>query len=226
MRRAVLFLVLILAACGGDGETSSTVAHFPDLTTLPPATSPPARSTSTSTTTTSTTTTSTTTTLPPNAVAEYGLSHVVFGDNPLIIITNWGNAPGTLDGHWLGQGTAFAALPPIELNPGEQALIGLGDTPPLVLAGIAATEHLGPVLGGFPVTGGEVGLFSSDDFDEPSSVVAYVAWGTAEQPIATVAVAAGVWGERTVVTTDEDPSISSGVFPATTSDDWFTDIGG
>jgi hypothetical protein len=151
---------------------------------------------------------------------------VVFGENALIIITNWGNAPGSLEGFWLGRGTVFEEVPSIELGPGEQVLIGLGEAPPPQIADMAATEHLGSTLGEFRAAAGEVGLFRSEPFDDPASLAAYVAWGEGEFPIGAVAMAAGLWDESVVTTSEEDPSISTGVFPATTSEDWFTDIGG
>ena len=211
--------------CGGDGETSTTAAPPPDLTPLPTATLPATSTIPPSTVPmASTTTTTTTTTLPRNAAPAFGLSQVVFGDNPSVIITNWGNAQGNLEGYWLGQDAVFEILPAIELNPGEQVLIGLGPTPPTDIAGMAVIEHLGPSLGGFQVASGEVGLFRNDSFEDPASLVAYVAWG--EHPTAEVAIVAELWGETAVATSEEDPSISTGVFPATTSDDWFTDLGG
>jgi hypothetical protein len=228
MSRAALFAILILAACTSDGEPAATTAPPEILTTIGAAPAPPA-STATTTiapATTTTTTTTTTTQQPPNAAPEFGLTQVVFGESSFVIITNWGNATGNLEGYWLAQGTLYKSLPDIELAPGEQALLGLARTPPPELAGIADNRFLGPTIGELNPESGEVALFSSSSFDDPDSIVSYVEWGDAGHTAATVAVAAGIWLDSAVDVFDEAPSISTGVFPATSSDSWFADVGG
>ena len=171
--------------------------------------------------------------MPINAAADFGLTLVVFGDAALVVITNWGNAPGDLDGHWLCQLPSCESLPAIELAPGQQALIGLAAAEPPSLAGISAIVDLGPALGVLDPAGGEVGLYESDLVDDPAeiiedpaNIVAYVAWGESDHPGSTVAGAAGVWDGSAVVVFDEAPSISSGVYPAVSSSDWSADVGG
>jgi hypothetical protein len=118
------------------------------------------------------------------------------------------------------------ALPDVELGPGKQALVGLAKTPPPELAGIAATIFLGPAIGELSPNAGEVALFDAADFDNPEAIVAYVQWGELDQIRSAVAVTAGIWDGGTVEVFDEAPSISSGVFPAFSSNDWFADVGG
>jgi hypothetical protein len=221
---ALLILSLILAACGGGGDTGPTTTAPAALTTLPPATSSPPPTTTTSTAP-ETTTTTTTTSPPVNAAPAFALTQVVFGRAASVTITNWGNALGSLDGYWLRQGELTVALPTTELGPGEQAVIGLGEAPPTEHAGIASVEHLGPVIGTLEVTSGEIG-FAGDESFSPESLVAYVSWGEGEHPTLDQAMAASLWTDTSVETDPDAPSISTGVFPATSSLDWFTDIGG
>ncbi|MGA9596238.1 MAG: hypothetical protein WBV06_08780 [Acidimicrobiia bacterium] len=228
MRRIALIALLILTSCTGNtgpAETTQPAA----LTTLPPATAAETSTTTTSataTTDTTTTTTTTTTTLPPNAAAGFALSQVVFGDLAFVVITNRGDAPGTTDGLWLTQGQAVRALPAVELAPGEQAVLGLGAQPPLDLAGMAAVIHIGPSLGPIEQTGGEVGLHNSDAFNDPNSLIAYVAWGRGLHAHSEEATEAGLWDGSSVEIIDETPSISTGIYPATHASDWAVDIGG
>ena len=225
MRRLALIVVLLLAGCS-DAGGATTTAPPPPLTTLDQATTEPPPPTSTTTTVPATTTTTTTTTLPPGATAEFGLTQVVFDESAFVVITNWGNGPGTLSGHWLCQATSYMALPDIELDPGEQALVGLARTPPPELAGMAEIVFLGPAIGGLAPDFGEIALFDAAAFDDPDHIVAYVQWGIPEQTTSEVAVTAGIWDGGAVEVFDEAPSISSGVFPATSSNDWFADVGG
>ncbi len=182
--------------------------------------------TTTATTSSTTTTTTTTTTLPPNAAAEFGFTQVVFGESSFVVITNWGNAPGNLEGYWLCQFPSYEPLPRIELAPGEQALIGLAPDPPPELAGMATIVDLGPAIGLFNADSGEVALYRDQAFDDPESMIAYVEWGEPGHPRAEVAIAAGLWDDSAVDVFDEAPSISSGVHPATSSSVWFADVGG
>lgn len=185
--------------------TSSTT------TTVPPAT---------------TTTTTTTTTLPPNAAAAFGLTQVVFGESSFVVVTNWGNDRGNLEGQWLCQFPSYISLPDIELGPGEQALIGLAGTPPPDLAGMVVTVDLGPAIGNFDANSGEVALYADSSFDDPESMVAYVEWGEPGHARAEVAIAAGLWTGGAVAVFDDAPSISTGVFPSISEADWAADVGG
>ncbi len=226
MRRLALISILVLAACSSSDEpTATTAAETPS----PPATAVPESTAAPPTTTApppTTTTTTTTTTLSPNAAPAFGLTQVVFGEASSIVVTNWGDGPGNLEGYWLSQGPLFKALPQIELDPGEQTLLGLAPEPPPELAGMAVVAHLGPTIGVLQPEAGEVALFAGSPFDSPESIVAYVAWGSAPHSWSDTAITAGVWSEGTVEVVDEAPSISSGVFPVSGSSDWFADVGG
>lgn len=227
MRCAALIALLILASCSGDGQTTGSTSPAPTLTTIADA-DPPATTTIAPTTATPspTTTTTTTTSLPPDAAASFGLSQIVFGNSASVVITNWGNDSGTLAGFWLSQGGVFQALPDVVLAPGEQALIGLAEVPPPDLAGMAAVINLGRSIGPVSPDSGEVALHRSSEFDDPTGLVAYVEWGGGEHSRAELAVTAGIWQPGAVEVFDDAPSISSGVHPARSSEDWSVDIGG
>ena len=180
----------------------------------------------TTTTTTMAATTTTTTTVPPGAKAEFALSHVVFGELGFVIVTNWGRDRGSLAGLWLTQGSFVQALPDVDLAPGEQAVLGFAKEPPPDLTGMAAVVHLGPAVGEIGRDGGELALHSSDAFDDPASLLDYVAWAAGPHPRLEQAVAAGIWDEETVAVIDDAPSISTGIYPAIRAADWYADLGG
>ncbi len=227
MRRAALIALLILASCAADSQTTSTEPPAPTLTTLGDAV-PVDTSTSTTTTpsATTTSTTTTTTTLPPNAAAAFGLTQIVFGDSSFVVITNWGNDTGSLNGHWLCQSASYMALPDIALGPGEQILVGLATSPPPELAGMTAIIDLGPAIGVLSPDSGEVALYDAAAFEDSTHLVTYVAWGEADHSRLSLAIEAGVWEAGSVEVFDDAPSISSGVYPATSNLSWFADIGG
>ena len=227
MKRAALIVVLILASCTGDSQTTSSEIPAPTLTTIAEATSSTTATTVTTTTLeTTTTSTTTTTTLPPNATHAFGLTQVVFGDSSFVVITNWGNNEGSLHGHWLCQAGSYMALPDVGLAPGEQVLVGLSKTPPPDLAGMTAVIDLGPAIGILAPESGEVALYDAAVFDDAQHLVAYVEWGDVEHSRSALAVEAGIWVPGAVEVIDDAPSISSGVYPATSNLDWFADIGG
>ncbi len=143
-----------------------------------------------------------------------------------MIITNWGNDVGTLDGFWLSQGDAFQALPDVPLQPGEQALIGLGTVAPPDLTGMAAVIDLGTAVGQISPKTGELALHRSTAFDDPSALVAYVEWGEGLHQRSDLATEAGLWDGNSVQVFDDAPSISSGIYPAISAFDWSADIGG
>jgi hypothetical protein len=226
MRRVALIAVVILASCGGNGETTRSTQPPPTLTSLPPATASASATTTTTNPATTTTTTTTTTTLPDDAAAEFAFSQVVFGDLAFVIIINWGNDAGRLTGLWLSQGTSVQALPDVEVGPGEQVLLGLASEQPPDLTGMAAVLHVGPSVGDIVKSGGELALHNSDDFDDPGSLIDYVAWGVGPQLRLEQAAEAGIWDGSKVEVVDEAPSISTGIYPAVRAEDWATDLGG
>ncbi len=233
MRRAALIAMLILASCSANSQTNESSA--PELTTTSSTTVAPTTTDAVDAnsaeedpgaTEDSSTTTTTTTTLPPDAAPDFAISQIVFGDDSFVVITNWGDAGGSLDGYWLSQAATVQALPDITLEPSEQAVLGTGTAPPPDLAGMAAVFHLGRSVGLVDPDSGELSLHNNDQFDDPASLVGYVSWGEGPHARTEQAIAAGLWDGEPVPVFDDAPSISTGVFPATTSLDWSIDIGG
>jgi len=232
MLRAIMIIVLILASCGGEEQPTETFAPAPSPTSLATATTTTVPASEDSGTAQPDSDvpdrdgTTTTTTLPPNAAPEFALSQVVFGDAAFVIITNWGNITGSLDGLWLSQGTAVQALPDVSLAPAAQAVIGLAGEAPSELTGMAAIVDLGRAIGEINPATGEIALHMSDAFNDPASLVSYVAWGDGPHGRVELATSAGLWDGTAVDVFDDAPSISTGVYPATQSVDWSADIGG
>jgi hypothetical protein len=230
MRRVAVVIILILASCGGEELPAETFAPVQTLTSLTTTTRAPASADSSlakpDPDDVEAEPTTTTTTLPPSAAPEFALSQVVFGDAAFVIITNWGDAAGSLDELWLSQGTAVQSLPDVNLAPAEQAVIGLAGEAPSELAGVAAIVDLGRAIGDIAPGTGEIALHGSDAFDDPASLIAYVAWGAGPHDRIDQAVAADLWDGGAVDVFDDAPSISTGVYPATQSIDWSADIGG
>lgn len=240
MRRTsviLLALTLLLAACSseeGDGAGDATTTTSADVTTsaaadttAAPDTTAPAPSTTAEATTTSTAPASTTTTTIAASAGTLALTRVVFEPGAYVLITNVGGSDADLGGLWLCRRPSYEQLPTMTLAPGDTVIVGLGDTPPPELAGLAGTIDLGPVLG--PITGadGELGLYTGPSFGDADAIIDYVQWGTAGHGRESVAVEAGIWAEGTFVEVPvEAVSISSAGVPGTGVEAWFADVGG
>lgn len=239
MRRTwvILFaLTLLTAACSSDdgdsaGETTTTTvadvttSAAAETTAAPDATTP--ETTTTAAATTSVAAASTTTTTVAASAGSLALTRIVFEPAAYALITNVGGSDAELGGLWLCRRPSYEELPAMTLAPGDTLLVGLGDTPPPELAGLAGTVDLGPVLG--PITGadGELGLYTGPTFGDPNAIVDYVQWGTAGHGRESVAVDAGIWAEGTFVEVPvEAVSISSAGTPGIGVDAWFADVGG
>ena len=106
------------------------------------------------------------------AVATGGLeiSSVQFGDGTAQLI-NTGDSPIDLTGLWVCNRPNYAELPATELAPGEGIEIGV----------VGMTE-----------AGGEVAIYTSNDFGNSDEIVSYVHWGSGGGR-ASVAEEAGIW---------------------------------
>ena len=201
MRRFLLLvaLALVAAACGGSDEAAS------DATT----TAPPNGSTTTAISTTA-----------DGGSAVFAIEMVTFGDGAMVVITNTGAGAGDLAGHWLCQRPSYFQIPDVALEPGAQvaiALDGEGFAPPPGAVTIDAVATVGTI----DPTSGELGLYSASQFDDPTSIVSYVEWGSAGHGRSSVAVAAGIWTDGGfVATTPTTASLSTTAVPATGPDDW------
>jgi len=165
--------VFVLSACAGSATTTT------QATKLPP-----------------TPTTEQATTTPPVVTidASFVLSTLVFGDRGWIEVVNTGPQAGNIHGHWIAIHPFYLELPSTIVEVGQSVRVSLDpEADPGVVVGAAG---LLPVL---VVSAGEVGLYSSGNFGDPNSIVDYLEWGTGGHFRSTVAIAAGIWDENSVV---------------------------
>ena len=87
------------------------------------------------------------------------------------VITNLGDRDIDLTGHWICNRPSYAELPAREL---------------------AAGESVEASLGGFSADGGEVAVYTSDAFGDPTAIATYVGWGGGGGR-ESVAEEAGIW---------------------------------
>jgi len=173
--------VFVLSACAGSATTTTQATELPST----PTTELP-----------STPTTEQVTTTPPVVTidARFLLSTVVFGDQGWIEVINTGPQAGNIHGHWIAIHPFYLELPSTIVEVGQTVRVSLDpDADPGVVVGAAG---LLPVL---VAPGGEVGLYSSGNFGDPNSIVDYLEWGSGGHFRSTVAIAAGVWDENSVV---------------------------
>ena len=176
--------VFVLSACAGSATTTTQATELPATTTTQPTELP------------STPTTEQVTTTPPVVTidARFLLSTVVFGDQGWIEVINTGPQAGNIHGHWIAIHPFYLELPSTIVEVGHTVRVSLDpDADPGVVVGAAG---LLPVL---VAPGGEVGLYSSGNFGDPNSIVDYLEWGSGGHFRSTVAIAAGVWDENSVV---------------------------
>ena len=140
---------------------------------------------------------------PVSEAAHLVISTVAFGDAGYIEVRNVGAGDATLDGYWLCQ---FPAYHPISgtLGPSQAIRFPAAETD----------------LGALDSATGEVGLYRSDVFDDPSAIVAYVEWGEPGHRRSGTAVEAGVWTEGSAVDATGAGSIVAVDEPATSAAGW------
>jgi hypothetical protein len=101
-------------------------------------------------------------------------------------LTNTGDQPYDLKGHWICQRPTYAELPDEVLDPG-------------------ATYEAS--LGGFDAGGGEVAVYTSNSFSSSEDIVSYVGWGSGGGRQG-VAEEAGIWSGGTVQPTGDAITLS------------------
>lgn len=156
---AAASLILIGAACGGDDGDSNDDS----------AASAPAESTQDDGT--------------QSEAAVESLLQVTSVDftTGIATITNTGDQPYDLKGHWICQRPTYAELPDEVLDPG-------------------ATYEAS--LGGFDAGGGELAVYTSNSFGSSEDIVSYVGWGSGGGRQG-VAEEAGIWSGGTVQPTGD-----------------------
>ena len=165
--------VFVLSACAGSATTTTQATELA-----------------------STPTTEQVTTTPPVVTidARFLLNTVVFGDQGWIDVINTGPQAGNVHGHWIAIHPFYLELPSTIVEVGQSVRVSLDpEADPGVVVGAAG---LLPVL---VASAGEVGLYSSGNFGDPNSIVDYLEWGTGGHFRSTVAIAAGIWDENSVV---------------------------
>lgn len=170
----VAALVVLAAACGGGSDNSSESAG--STSTTGPATTQVA----------TTTTPPTTAPVPQGGVGILGLhiEKVVFGADGYVQITTTGETAVSLEGLWLVQSSDDVPL---------SGSIAAGAT-----LRISAAD-----LGGLSSDGGEAALYKDRQFDSPTSIFDYVAWGSGGQR-GGVAAQAGIWPQGVTVSAPTD----------------------
>ncbi|MFB3099003.1 MAG: hypothetical protein ACE1ZX_03075 [Acidimicrobiia bacterium] len=173
--------VFVLSACAGSATTTTQATELPAT----PTTELPA-----------TPTTEQVTTTPPVVTidARFLLSTVVFGDQGWIEVINTGPQAGNIHGHWIAIHPFYLELPSTIVEVGQTVRVSLD--PDADLGVVVGAAGLLPVL---VAPSGEVGLYSSGNFGDPNSIVDYLEWGSGGHFRSTVAIAAGVWDENSVV---------------------------
>ena len=173
--------VFVLSACAGSATTTTQATELPSTPTTELSSTP---------------TTEQVTTTPPVVTidARFLLSTVVFGDQGWIEVINTGPQAGNIHGHWIAIHPFYLELPSTIVEVGQTVRVSLDpDADPVVVVGAAG---LLPVL---VAPAGEVGLYSSGNFGDPNSIVDYLEWGSGGHFRSTVAIAAGIWDENSVV---------------------------
>lgn len=173
--------VFVLSACAGSATTTTQATELPTT----PTTELP-----------STPTTEQVTTTPPVVTidARFLLSTVVFGDQGWIEVINTGPQAGNIHGHWIAIHPFYLELPSTIVEVGQTVRVSLD--PDADLGVVVGAAGLLPVL---VAPAGEVGLYSSGNFGDPNSIVDYLEWGSGGHFRSTVAIAAGIWDENSVV---------------------------
>lgn len=168
---SVAVLALFAAACGSDDDASPADTAPPptqlDDTDGAPATDPPA---------TDPAATDPPASEPADAPTDNGrgaplqVTAVSF-ETGVATLTNTGDEPYDLSGHWICNRPSYAELGSTVIEPGGTFEASLG---------------------GFNPGGGEVAIYSSDAFGSSDDIVAYVGWGSGGGR-QSVAEDAGIW---------------------------------
>ena len=143
----------------------------------------------------------TTTTTIVTGNAKFVIGSVVFGAEGTIEVGNLGPDAGDLTGFWIAIHPYYLELPSAILAPGKALIVSLaeGADPDLV---IPAAGLLPPLKSG----SGEIGLYSSGDFGDPTVIIDYVEWGSTGHVRSAVAIAAGLWPEDQTIVIDGTPT--------------------
>ena len=90
----------------------------------------------------------------------------------------------------LVQGTDYFELPDVVVESGDTVRVTVGDGEGL--ENVVATNA---TLGDLAPADGEMALFTSQEFDDPTAMIVYLEWGSTPHDLNPVAVEAGLWLE-------------------------------
>ena len=231
-RFMLLFLLVVATACGGPADPVTTLPTTSAAPTTAAASQvPPTTLTEESTTTVVSEPPSSTLPLTTTTVSEgdpaIRIDELVFAGEPYLVIANRGTGTGSTGGHWICQFPSYYELPAVDLQPGERLAIPLGDGEVPELAGIVATVDVVRPLGTVSGRDGEIGLYTSNEFNSADAIVDYVEWGFPGHARSNVAVAAQIWTTNGYVEVPaEILAIVAQAFPTAGPQDWFAEIGG
>lgn len=120
-----------------------------------------------------------------------------------VTVTNLGEEPASLEGHAICQRPNYSFFEDVTLEPGE------------------SIEVEASKIGGFDPETGEVGLYSSGQFDDSSSILSYVEWGRSGHGRSSVAADAGIWpADGFVATTADTELLTTNGEVAESPDEW------
>jgi hypothetical protein len=122
--------------------------------------------------------------------AFFAINEVGLGQDGFVALTNFTDAPASLAGLYLCQGSDCFELPDAVVDAGQTVRIAVGD----------GDEHEGMVttgstLGELRPSDGEIALVASQEPDEPGAMLVYFQWGSTPHDLTQIAIDAGLWVE-------------------------------
>lgn len=115
-----------------------------------------------------------------------------------IILTNAGTDTLRTEGLWVYQDGEVSQFNIFFIEPRTEVLFSVRD------------------VGGLDAAGGEIALYSSDSFSDPTALIEYVAWGSSGHSRIDVAIDGGRWNEEGPVETGADTIVILRADPALT----------
>lgn len=118
----------------------------------------------------------------------FDIKEVGLGADGYVALRNYVDVPSSLTGLYLCQPPDCVGLPDVEIQPGEVAVIAVGNGDGL--DGVVMTDAdltLTPA-------DGEIALYASEDVENKDDLRVYLQWGLTPHAGTEVAQAAGLWG--------------------------------
>lgn len=126
--------------------------------------------------------------------ASFAIGTVVFGEQGWIELVNVGPQAANVHGQWIAIHPFYLELPSAIVEVDQSVTVAFGpDADPDALVQAAG------LLPSLEPSGGELALYATGSFGDPSSIVDYVEWGSGGHFRSTVAAAAGIWDESNIV---------------------------